>query len=491
MPVYEAFLSYAHFDNYDGRVSKFREELEKRLSQGLGREFTIFQDTTGLAVGSLWEQEIAKALDSSVVLIALITPSFFNREWCRREVETFLSLKPQQGRPAIIIPIYWLETPLLDDPVALKDHPIGPLLSAIQYDDWTNVFDEPIDSPEVRKKLSVLTKAILTQLKENKSSVISPSSTEVAQPILVAQPTPTIVDISKELEALSEIVRVAEDNLRYLKQLVRAAQENRLVPFVGAGMSQPVGLKLWPEAMEAIYQQAKPSLTVDTAVAFGSARATGRLEEAAQVLWEAMKDKWFNDRIHALFGQDTLSTEKIKTAPVSLLPKIANGPVLTTNFDAVLEQVYGDFTEVTLGDYRADKILDDWDDKKHFLLKLHGDADENYGRVLTRDQYDRAYDERQSRLPDLLRQLFSSRRPLLFLGCSLDMDRTVTELQKAGMHLHNASHFALLKDPGEATRNRRQNELVGELGIQPIWFRDFNDIRLILEFLVRVRGNTP
>jgi len=297
-----------------------------------------------------------------------------------------------------------------------------------------------------------------------------------------------VMDIDDALKPLAELNQIAEDNERYLRQLARVVQEDKLVPFVGAGMSIPVGLKSWTEALEYLYTNAEDSLTARQAREFGEARARWALEEAAQVLWEALGDRWFNDRIRALFGQDMLSAAKIAAAPVSLLPQIANGPVLTTNFDAILEQVYGDFTEVTLGDYRADRILNNFDDKKHFLLKLHGDADEGAGRVLTKAQYDRAYDEAGgSRLPELLRALFGSRRPMLFLGCSLALDRTMTELQTAGLHMRNAYHFALLSDPGKAERGRRQNELVGQLGIQPIWLRDFNDVRPILEFLVRVR----
>lgn len=60
--------------------------------------------------------------------------------------------------------------------------------------------------------------------------------------------------------------------------------------------------------------------------------------------------------------------------------------MITTNFDTVLETVYDDFDshrDIILGDYRADALLNRWDDKQHFLLKLHGDADESTGRVLT------------------------------------------------------------------------------------------------------------
>lgn len=312
-----------------------------------------------------------------------------------------------------------------------------------------------------------------------------------AKPKFAPPNGPQTVDIDIELKTIAEIVSVAEDNERYLRQLVRVPKENKLVPFVGAGMSLPIGMKSWTATLESLYERAEDTLTARQAREFGEARARWALDEAAQVLWEAMGDKWFNDRIKALFGRDTLSADKIKAAPVALLPQIASGPVLTTNFDAVLEHVYGDFDvhkDIVLGDSRADALLNRWDDKQHFLLKLHGDADESTGRVLTRAQYDRAYDDSTSRLPDLLRQLFASRRPLLFLGCSLEMDRTVEELRKVGLQMRNAYHFALLKDPGTAERNRRQNELVGKLGINPIWMRDYDDIRPILEFLVRVRS---
>lgn len=302
-----------------------------------------------------------------------------------------------------------------------------------------------------------------------------------------------MIDIEEELKRIDGILKVSEDNERYLKQLARHVSHGKVVPFVGAGMSMPVGMKSWTVALESIYGQAEASLKASQARSFGDAQARGALEEAAQVLWDAMGEKWFNDRIRALFGRDVLSRSKLKDAPISLLPRFAKGPVLTTNFDTVLEQVYGNFKQerdIILGDYRADSILDRWDDRQHFLLKLHGDADESAGRVLTQRQYDRAYDESASKLPILLRQLFNSRRPLLFLGCSLGTDRTIQELQKAGLQMHNAYHFALLKDPGsETSRRRRQNDLVAQLGIQPIWLATHDEIRMVLNFLAVVQNS--
>lgn len=299
-------------------------------------------------------------------------------------------------------------------------------------------------------------------------------------------------DFDREFEAISGFCDGYSDNSRYIKELSRVVANSKMIPFVGAGLSFQAGIKLWIPALESFYEQSEDSLTPRQAREFGTARTRFALEEAAQILWDAMGEKWFNDRIKAHFGKDVLPVSNIKSLDVSILPAIALGPVITTNFDALLENVYGDFDidrDVVLGDYGVDKVLDRFDSNQHFLVKLHGDADESAGRILTKLQYDRAYNDSVSKLPTLLRAIFSSRRPLLFIGCSLETDRTVEELRKVGLQMHNAYHFALLKAPvDEGERRKRQNYLVGQLGIQPIWMRDYDDIRPILEFLAKVRN---
>ena len=80
---------------------------------------------------------------------------------------------------------------------------------------------------------------------------------------------------------------------------------------------------------------------------------------------------------------------------------------------------------------------DAWSDG-HFQEKYAGLSVRKRGdscvrsRVLsTTKNYERAYGK-NGKLPELLRTLFGSRRPLLFLGCSLLTDRTLIELKKLG-----------------------------------------------------------
>lgn len=141
--------------------------------------------------------------------------------------------------------------------------------------------------------------------------------------------------------------------------------------------------------------------------------------------------------------------------------------------------------KIILGNYRAEESIYDWDEGRPFLLKLHGDVDIRSGRVLTREQYERAYGE-GSALPELLHTLFGSRRPLLFLGCSLLSDRTLTELERAGLRQTNAYHFAMLETPSDdMARQIRQNELIQRYGIQTIWFAqgDFGALQRVLPCL--------
>lgn len=95
--------------------------------------------------------------------------------------------------------------------------------------------------------------------------------------------------------------------------------------------------------MESLFDDAESSLQSRDSRKFGEAVKGYAYDEASQIIWDAMGEKWFNNKIKLFFGKDNISKDRMSGASVCLLPKIANGPVITTNFDCVLEKVYGDF----------------------------------------------------------------------------------------------------------------------------------------------------
>ena len=60
----------------------------------------------------------------------------------------------------------------------------------------------------------------------------------------------TNFDFDKELRIIRSILNVSEYNESYIKQLSIHVQKNKIIPFVGAGMSSELGFKMWGQAME-------------------------------------------------------------------------------------------------------------------------------------------------------------------------------------------------------------------------------------------------
>lgn len=131
-----AFLSYAHGDDELGEISRFRERLQYEVDRHLGRRFPIFFDRSDLGWGDNWDARIRAALGGVTVLIPILSPGYFNSEYCRVELQQFLERERELGRDDLILPVYFIDTPLVEDPAALGADPLASVLASRQYADW-------------------------------------------------------------------------------------------------------------------------------------------------------------------------------------------------------------------------------------------------------------------------------------------------------------------------------------------------------------------
>ncbi|MEC9413089.1 MAG: SIR2 family protein, partial [Pseudomonadota bacterium] len=123
-------------------------------------------------------------------------------------------------------------------------------------------------------------------------------------------------------------------------------------------------------------------------------------------------------------------------------------------------------------------------ENKRVLVKLHGKANSSRNRILTKDEYDKHYHDEQA-LESVIEAI--SNRTLLFLGCSLTVDRTVQCLARIVArrgHEHVPRHYAFLKLNEGEDRLARRDQLA-EANIYPIWYTDDHDesIEALLEKL--------
>ncbi len=151
-------MSYVRFNDEhdDGQLTAFRERLSTEVRAQTGEEFPIFQDRNDIAWGQGWQQRIDETLDAVTLLLVIITPGLFRSPACRAEVARFLERERALGRSDLILPVYYISTREMDDPVLREGDELARVLATRQFADWRALRFEAFTSPVVRKGIARL-----------------------------------------------------------------------------------------------------------------------------------------------------------------------------------------------------------------------------------------------------------------------------------------------------------------------------------------------
>ena len=276
---------------------------------------------------------------------------------------------------------------------------------------------------------------------------------------------------------------IEDDNEVTVYHLVRQLRTPLgVIPFVGAGMSAHYGFPQWGDVLRSAARVEGESMVAEV----DALLAAGEFEDAAEALRKRGEDE-FQRRMEKEYGRP-LDSGEAREGALTLLPLLCSGPVITTNFDHVLEEIFrgcgAPFDERVLGP-EPDRILKAIHGSTRVLIKMHGDCEDRRARSFTKREYDFHYDERRSGMGSLVRLMFTS-RPLLFLGCSLKEDRTVKILRALHDELAALTHYAIVEAPHDAQLFQERRRSLLDMGISPLWFREgeFERIGDLLERLV-------
>lgn len=273
------------------------------------------------------------------------------------------------------------------------------------------------------------------------------------------------------------------NNQNRFNKLKGLFQNNRIVPFIGAGLSLPTGLPLWRGFLVKVQNESSINQEV-----FSSLLDKGEFEEAAQLLDEHCATH-LQEQLDNEYGKH-FSLEEIDGVICRLPEFFPNSSIVTTNYDSLLKVIYENnsksFTHY-LFDLNAIEFSRLLSSGQRVLLKLHGTHTTKTKRILTVDEYNRHYNENNT-ISNCIYQLFS--KSILFLGCSLSVDRTIKTLQEIVSERGSdnlARHYAFLSlgEMSNAEKINRQKELA-KANIFPIWYDDDHDecIEALLELLV-------
>lgn len=281
-----------------------------------------------------------------------------------------------------------------------------------------------------------------------------------------------------------EILDKLDQQDRFLR-LIEAHKDGNVMPFVGAGLSMPSGYPGWSHFLRKQWLQ-----TLLNESDLDELLENGRYEDAAQKLADAFNDALFSETIDHTFA---CSREPLAGA-AGILPYIFAGSVVTTNFDNVIERCYLNadkpFSEKLSGqDSSAIRRLLALNER--FILKLHGKAITGNGRILTKSEYDRHYSG-DNTLNKTIKALCDS-RSLLFLGCSLTVDRTIAVIKEYVTeqgHDNLPKHYAFLEEPGTKEERLKRNGDLASCHIYPIWYPQYSHDESIEALLMKLYSST-
>jgi hypothetical protein len=259
------------------------------------------------------------------------------------------------------------------------------------------------------------------------------------------------------------------DNRNRFAEVLEAIKKDRVIPFVGSGMSQPSGFPLWRDFLYELRARSTLSMARLTEIL-----DSGDYELAATEIYQNMPPKLFDERLENTFRIRVVG--EINGA-VRFLPEIFTKDIITLNYDNLLEVLFAasknPFNVVLAGERLAD-LREISSKGEKCLVKYHGDLVEPRTRILTTDEYEKRYTE-DLEIRDSLIELYRNNK-LLFVGCSLSADRTMSIFKEISeLDKKTPRHFALLKVPEKEDDRIQREHFLTERSIFPIWYDGEHD----------------
>jgi tetratricopeptide (TPR) repeat protein len=178
-----AFMSYTGQDHtyFGGAFDSLRKLLELGVQVVSGdRDFKVVAPSDGDYADNLSKQ-FQQIVERTAIFIPILTPIFFTSDTCRRELQTFLSIEKARGRSDLILPIYYVTTPLLEDPALNANDPLATQINNRQRYDWRPMANLPMDAPQLRRAVHDLAAQIRRTLARTPPSL---KSVSIPEPVL-------------------------------------------------------------------------------------------------------------------------------------------------------------------------------------------------------------------------------------------------------------------------------------------------------------------
>lgn len=226
------FWSYVHDDDKadSGRISLLAKDISNQYKMITGDSIGIFLDVDGIKWGEDWRESVDSNLSLIAFFIPVITPRYFMKPECRRELAYFVRKATSLGIKELIMPLIYVDFTALHEQES-EDELIT-LIKTFQWEDWTDIRFSDLTSEIYRKSVFRLATRLVDANKiiEEKNLAIEKSA-ENSSNALESDESPGYLDqlaefeeslpittsildsIKKSIEIIGEIMSDAADDL--------------------------------------------------------------------------------------------------------------------------------------------------------------------------------------------------------------------------------------------------------------------------------------
>jgi len=259
-------------------------------------------------------------------------------------------------------------------------------------------------------------------------------------------------------------------NLDRFDQLIGSLEVGDVVPFIGAGLSVAGGFPSWEDHLRSQGRTAGIDQTHTEDLL-----ARGEYETVIAEIEANLGRDVFVQEVRDVFSRTGTITNS-----TLLVTELFADTIITTNYDRLIEQAFDTGAKNAFQVINGLNALAEPDTERVSIVKLHGDIRTPGECILSKNQYDQAYGNGGINLdlpiPKLLDYYYKN-SSLLFLGCSLNNDRTVQVFRSIKQEIEHTygdivipQHFAIEQAPETEQALIDRNAYLANLGITGIWF---------------------
>ncbi len=185
----KAFWSYAHADNTreNDRILRLADLVRSEYELLTGTTIEIFTDRSEIAWGDDFRQKLDQALQETSFFVPILTPTYFLREECRKELSQFVRSAKALGLQQLLMSIRYI--PVVDLAEESPDE-LKAVAARMQYELWDGMRLLDEHSAEHRiavNRLAARLAQLATSLESESGSTPSSGALSSQGPLLPAE----------------------------------------------------------------------------------------------------------------------------------------------------------------------------------------------------------------------------------------------------------------------------------------------------------------